>query len=88
VGKHFFGGRTEAINTIAMMYEDLLKVILVHDSKDWSEEAILSIFADRTPFLTSYLNLTSTPITTKNSISTLTAISDKPKRLLFPSLVS
>ena len=58
-----------------MSYEIELLKIRLHDSKDWSEEAILSIFADRTPFLTSYLNLTNPPA------------NSNPKRLLIPPLI-
>lgn len=56
VGGQLFGGKREAINTIFKIYEDLLKVVIQYDKNLWSEDALLSLLADRSPFLISYLS--------------------------------
>lgn len=56
VGGQLFGGKREAINTIFKIYEDLLKVVVQYDKNLWSEDALLSLLADRSPFLISYLS--------------------------------
>lgn len=42
--------------TINLIYEDLLRVVVEFDKNLWSEDAILSLLADRCPFLVSYLS--------------------------------
>jgi hypothetical protein len=57
VGNKLFGGLRESIETICIMYEDILKVALLYDNRKWSEEALYSLLAYRSPFLISYLTI-------------------------------
>jgi hypothetical protein len=56
VGSQLIGGRKEALSTMNLIYEDTVRVVLQFDGNLWSEDAILSIMADRCPFLVSYLS--------------------------------
>ena len=56
MGSRIIGCKFDAIFTMNYIYEDLLRVVIQFDANLWSEEAILSLLADRSPFLVSYLS--------------------------------
>ena len=56
VGSRIIGAKLDAIFTMNFIYEDLLRVVIQFDANLWSEEAVLSLMADRSPFLVSYLS--------------------------------
>lgn len=56
VGTQLFGSKRDALPTIKLVYEDMLRVVLQYDGNLWSEDALWSMLADRCPFLLSYLS--------------------------------
>ena len=56
VNGKLIGAKFDAIFTMNFIYEDLLRVVIQYDNNLWSEDALLSLLADRSPFLVSYLS--------------------------------